>query len=422
MTSSNKSPEQELATKAEKRVFARPLSLMVAGRAENTVREIVARLSRDKQLAVSSRIISNGHADPLHGTDEHPDALVFVLSAAWQDELQSLADRPAASRPPSLIIGLEVHPQAMRLAMRAGAREFLKWPEQVTELRSALMLIAGERIEEQKIEHARITTVINAKGGSGGTFVASSLAHIYAAREHKKTALLDLEMQFASLGSYFDLHLRHGLAEVLEAIPDMDQVALGGYMTHHESGVDLLGSHGGTLGTSDELDGERFMILLQLLSLGYERLVIDVPRHLDHLTIGALENSDKIIVVLQQNLASLKDAIRLLAVMRNELSIAKSEIMIVVNRYDKNSEISLNDIRSALSIKDVHTVPNDFALVNESLNSGQPIFAAARKARITRTLVELAVILDGKTNATQPGLVKSALAGIKTFYDSHKSE
>lgn len=398
-----------------------PRTVLVAGRAAETVNAIVSDLSRTNQFVVSSQIINNGHADPLHGLDTYPDALVFVLSSAWEDELTSLAERPAAARPPSLIISLEENPQTMRLAMRAGAREFLKWPEQNEELKSTLDLIAEECAEGGEVRLARITSVINAKGGSGATFIASALAHILADQDELRTALLDLDMQFSGLGSYFDLQLKHDLTEVLEAVPEMDQTALSGYMSRHESGLHLLGSSGATIGLSEEVDAERFLVLLDLLSISYERLVIDVPRHLDHMTIQALESSDKIVVVLQQNLMSLKDAIRLLAVLRNDLAVAKNRLIVIVNRYDKNGDITLEDIKSALCIDTILTVANDFSMVAESLNRGVPILELAKNSKITRSLVAANAAIDGRAPDSGSGLVEKAMTGIRRMMETKQS-
>ncbi len=405
---------------ARRRTLVRPLSMLVAGRAEDTVQEISRQLSRNREYQVSSRSITNGHADPLYSIDTQPDALIFVLSGDWRDELQSLAERPAAARPPSLIIGLEENPEAMRLAMRAGAREFLKWPDQMEEMNTALALIAGECMQDAKLQRASVTTVINAKGGSGATFVASSLAHVLAVKDGKQAALLDLDLQFAGLESYFDLHMKHGLLEVLEAVPEMDDVALGGYMTHHDSGLDLLGTRGASVGLSEEIETERFSSLLELLSLSYERLVIDAPRHLDHMTIQALESSDKVLVVLQQNLASLKDAIRMLAILRNELLIPKERLIVVINRYDSRSDIRLEDIKSTLCVNTVMTVANAFNVVTESLNTGIPLYDSARKSKVARSIVTLAAAIEGHTADPGSGILGHALAGLRKMMDKKK--
>jgi len=51
------------------------------------------------------------------------------------------------------------------------------------------------------------------------------------------------------------------------------------------------------------------------------------PRQIDHLTSTVLERSDRIFVVLQQSISHVRDANRLLGILRDELSIPDAQPM-----------------------------------------------------------------------------------------------
>ena len=75
-------------------------------------------------LQVSTRLVSNGHTDPLFGLEQMPDFLLLRVSHLWREELAALLQHPVKERPPLLVCGpLDEH-EGMRLAMQAGARDF----------------------------------------------------------------------------------------------------------------------------------------------------------------------------------------------------------------------------------------------------------------------------------------------------------
>jgi len=70
------------------------LRVLLAGRSREGIAEIEGLLQGQPGMQVSSRLISNGHADPLHGLEELPDTLLYVASDLWREELASLMARP----------------------------------------------------------------------------------------------------------------------------------------------------------------------------------------------------------------------------------------------------------------------------------------------------------------------------------------
>ena len=75
-----------------------------------------------------TRLISNGHTDPLHGVHPAPDVLVLRFDAESLAELATLAQSSPDTRPPLIVVGPAGSAEAMRLAVRSGARDFLAEP------------------------------------------------------------------------------------------------------------------------------------------------------------------------------------------------------------------------------------------------------------------------------------------------------
>ncbi|MDC0663755.1 AAA family ATPase [Marinobacter sp. SS21] len=370
------------------------LEILLAGRSPEGLELLKAQLGDRSDVHVTTRLMVNGTTDPLSDTAQMPDALVLMVSQNWRAELQALIDRPAKVRPPVLVIGEKDNAEVIRVALRAGARDFLSLPLEDGEVAAFVGQLLRDKCAESSRKAARMTAVINAKGGSGASMVAANLSHILADSLNQRTALIDMDLQFGALPIYFNLSPHHGLVRALELVDSLDLLALEGYVLSHASGLDLLASTPEDRVTIAEVPEERMEMLLKILGEAYDDIVVDLPRWVSGATAMTLESADHVLVVMELGVAHLRDAQRLVSILRKELGVADSQITVVVNRFSKNSPVSLKDINNALTGLRVVTLPNDYGRVSDSINMGSPLFESAPKAPITRDLVTLAQSLS----------------------------
>ncbi|MDQ2697152.1 MAG: AAA family ATPase [Pseudomonadota bacterium] len=379
------------------------LQILLTGQPGTDLDELRRLLERQEQAAVAVRPPAGG--DPLQGVTPLPDLLVLSLGPDWEAQLKALAERPAAGRVPVILFSRDADARVMRRAMQAGARDLFTWPLPQREVAEALRQVARERLAGSEGRRARLTAVIYAKGGSGATVVACNVAHILAAVQQERVALLDLDVQFGTLPLYFDVKASRSLMDALEAVEDLDAEAVAGYMTKHRSGVHLLGTMSDRVLLPEDVSAERLGRLLDLLRQAYDQVVVDLPRQIDARTTRIMEQADRIALVMQQSLTQVRDAKRLLAVLGDELEIPAERIVVVVNRFDPRSRISLADIGQALDRKSMEFIHNDFKRVAESVNLGVALHELAKNAPVTRSLADLARSLSGAPPARKKGLL-----------------
>jgi pilus assembly protein CpaE len=96
--------------------------------------------------------------------------------------------------------------------------------------------------------------------------------------------------------------------------------------------------------------------------------------------------------VLQITLPFIRDAKRLIDVFRS-LGYPNSKINLIVNRYEKGGEISLDDAGRTLGVPVFKTVPNSYASVAASINHGIPILRLAPRDPVAKALQEMAQAL-----------------------------
>ena len=372
-------------------------------------------LSSDIDATVEVKITSNGHADPLHGVTQKPDVLLLHLSERASDELRSLIELQRERRPELVVVADPRKVGSMRLAMQAGARDYIAEPVNVDELIDALKRVVEEaaRVSTPTVKPSSLNVFVNSKGGCGATFLASNVAHIMTAASRLRVALLDLDLQFGSLPLYLDLKLKHGLARALESIEDLDSTALGAYMTVHESGLKVLGNTPEQVLLPREVETESLLQLLNALQSNHEQVIVDLPRRIDHFSATVLERATRIALVVQQNVTSLRDGGRMVNILRNELAINKERLLIVVNRYDKNLDIEIGHIKKSLGDFQMIGIPNRHKEVSESINLGVPIYDFAPNSPVCKALMKLETVLGGTAHADQGNLLTRTWAQLR---------
>ena len=381
------------------------MKILISSRSEEALKNIESGIAGDARYQIEGILMINGARDPLRVVDYRPDVLIMLAIVHLVEELQSLAARPGRDRPAIIVVGNQLPADATRHAMRAGARDFI--PEQeAAELVESLNRLSSELYAETNDVSGKAIVVVNAKGGSGGTFVATNLAQLSVTLGGEETAIVDLDFQYAPLPHYFDVKPKRGLLEALANADELDETAVGAYAVKHEAGLQIFAPIPDAQSAVDFNLGDRMMHMLEILKSRYDKVVIDMPRHLDEVSSRVLQSADEVLLVMQPSLLAVHDAVRLKTVLINELEIPDERITIVLNRYTRNSSLDADDVSSALDEEDLVLIPNQYKLVAESLDMGEPVVEHAPTSAVAKALVGL----QGRVMGQRPRENKSFLA------------
>jgi Flp pilus assembly CpaE family ATPase len=93
----------------------------------------------------------------------------------------------------------------------------------------------------------------------------------------------------------------------------------------------------------------------------------------------------------------------------SEIGISKKRISVVVNRWSKNSEIQADDIKKALRVNELFTVPNDYKTANECINAGIPVAEISKNASLTKGIRKLQAIVVDPESTPAPGFLKRVM-------------
>lgn len=381
------------------------IRILLVSRSNVLAAELDKQLRDNPRFSLRTKIVSNGHADPLQGVAALPDVVLLHCIAGY-GELQHLAETRLINRLPLIVLGPGDNPDAMRLAMRAGASDYLTSPLQQAELLAALDRISGQ-IESAKEKSGELVTVINSCGGSGASFLAANIAYGFHNVDKVKSLLIDFDLQFGGLSRYFDINPRRGIIDALDAVEDMDDVSADTYITHHKSGLRLLAACTDSLSISNEVSVERIDLLLRMFLHHNEYVVVDLPRRIDLIGATVLESSDHVLLVVQQSLSHIHHALQMIRLITHELGVPMNRVTVVLNRHDKKKLIEKSDIRESLKVEQIVEVPNHYSVVSESIDAGKPILSSARNSAVARAIAEL----QGHIRGVKPELSSQSILG-----------
>jgi pilus assembly protein CpaE len=365
----------------------RKVTILIAGRCREQL-DVARDLLADRETCrVELRCISNGHVNPLHGLKQIPDVLL-LCDLQCERELETLIELDQETRPALIVFGPGDDPSTIRLAMRAGARDYLTLPEDVESLNRLIDEVAAEVSQKTTEAAGSLYVFVNGKGGSGSSFISSNIAHGLASRE-RRVLLVDMDLQFGGLCRYLDMTPSRDILDAVHSVEEMDEVSAQAFTNEHDSGLKLLSARTDSLHLNSEIPVDRMVATIKAYQAFNDFVIVDLPRHIDSLGAALLAEADLISVVMQQSFPHLHDTSRLLQIYRKELGIQESRMRVIVNRYVKDSLIQLKDIKKTLQVEDLVRIPNHYRLTSESVNSGVPLAEVSRKGAVVRGLQAL---------------------------------
>jgi pilus assembly protein CpaE len=264
-----------------------------------------------------------------------------------------------------LLVAAKLDPALMLGAMRAGVNEFVTFPVAVAELQAAIKRLVGNLAPTARGD---VFAFVGAKGGIGTTTVAVNVATALAKSSPENTLLIDLNVTCGDAGVFLGSEPRFSVMDALENVQRLDAAFLGGLVTRTKAGLDLLGASGRPVTTHYEQG--RIRTLLDFSSQARRYTVLDVPRS-DTTALDSLDTATKIILVANQELATVRSASRMAATLRQRYGQAR--LSVVLARTDRRAEIGYEDVERTVGVDITTTFPSDYRLALQAMNKGRPL-------------------------------------------------
>ena len=279
--------------------------------------------------------------------------------------------------------------------MEIGAYNYLLEPITALALEGSFKKNAAAKLEPDEKKHGTVIACMGARGGVGTTTVINNLAHLIASDTSKKVVLLDVDPYFGTVAMGFDVEPARELHTLFENPERIDGLFLDRILIRMGDKLHLLSAEE-PLKEIISAKAEAAEMMLNKMREKYDIILVDVPRALTPLTRAILTNTDRLLVVTELTLLSLRDAMRLHDYMKDTLK--KPLPIIVANRIGlaPKHEISQADYEKhygrALEVSVPYTL-EAFAAAGE----GNLLVKITKNASIISAYKSLVTLITGDT-------------------------
>ncbi len=315
-----------------------------------------------------------------------PPAVVIALDEPpGADQLELTRDLSAQGIP-VIVLAKRKDPDAIRDALRAGARDFLA-PGEEGELGPKLLAILDARGD---LRLGSVTGFFPAKGGMGATSLATHVAGALA-RTGTRVCLVDLDFERGDALSFLDMSGTYSLADVAANTHRLDRELLDASVPRHASGVWVL-SQCDNVADGERLDPGAVSAELRFLRHHYDHVIVDGLRDFGDMAFAALDVATRIALVVTQEVPAVRSAQRCATYFR-QLGYDQDRLMLVVNRHQKGSPITREVVEETVGLPVAATVANDFTALSRAVNRGVLLWDESPRSQLARDVEALALKL-----------------------------
>jgi pilus assembly protein CpaE len=321
--------------------------------------------------------------------------ILFVDLSESGDPLNDINALAEVCEPGTVVIasGQVNDVRLYRDLVASGIQDYLLKPLSPDQIRDAFShaqtILNAPRHQEAAPERAHCAVaVIGARGGSGASTVATSLAWLLSDKENRTTALLDLDVHFGTGALALDLEPGRGLTDAIENPSRIDGLFIERAMVKASEKLAVLSAEA-PITSPLVTDGAAFYQLQEEMRAAFECTVVDLPRGMLVQHPGLVNDIQIAVVVTELTLAAARDTIRLLSWLK--ANAPGTRVLVVANKVHPGAqlEISRKDFEGSIERRVDELVPFDQKLAAQAAKLGKP-FAEAGKN--TKTITPLAAI------------------------------
>ena len=307
---------------------------------------------------------------------------------------------------------------AVRQAMRAGACDYLSYKSVTVEELSSALDRAGRLSQEErsktryafadeekvvvkkksdKKQRTKVVTFYSPKGGVGVSTIVVNLAQVLQ-KKGEKVLIVDGSLQFGDIAVMCNHNPSRTIANVAAKEADLDPEMVKSVII--ENTVDILPApNEAEEGLS--ITGAAFSkVVRQAATLGYDMILINTSSFVTDTTFAALEVADLLIVVVTQEISSVRAARTFFNLITN-LQLNHGRLEVILNRFTEASSLLPQRIGEILGQKIVLSIPADGATAVRAANLGVPFVVDYKDQPISKAIMNLAAHVDSVGTLTE---------------------
>ncbi len=275
--------------------------------------------------------------------------------------------------------------------LAAGATDYLVKPVSREGLTAALQNQNASAANGSGL--GEVVAFVGCRGGVGATTTAVSCAWLLGEQRKQRTALVDLDLHFGTVGLKLDTDPGSGLCEALEQPSRIDALFVERAMIKLSETLRMLAAEA-ALGETLMVDPGAIDVLLYELRRKFAWVLVDLPRWVTPTQRVVLGAANRVVLLCERSLAGLRDTIRLQALMRENAPQARV-LLVDGGASGDRATVGKAEFEKAVGCSLDATLPYDAKSAGAATNAGQPLPLAAPRSPVVRELDQLVTRLAG---------------------------
>jgi len=332
--------------------------------------------------------------------ETQPD--LILLDYSFQPhEFFELVDKIASDYPMCAVVVILPENEVINSerVILSGARAFLVFPykpdhlvntlKRVMELMERSQVFPVSPLVSETVAKPRNTfTVFSPKGGAGCTTVATNLAIMLQKLLKEDVLLIDGKHLFGHVSLCLNLRTGNSITDLITHAGLLDPRMIKQVVVRHVSGIHVLPSPT-SITEAQGIRPEDLYKVIQALQQVFQNIIIDGGNNLNENTVTYMDSSDKILLVLNPDLASLRDVRQFMEISKT-LSYSPEKTLLLLNLIGRKADVKREEIENILNMKIFGRIPADENMALSCLNEGVPVVLKNPRHPIAKAYEEIA--------------------------------
>lgn len=331
-----------------------------------------------------------------------PALLAIESNLAREDLFASLEALAESCEPHTMVVllGAANDVALYRALVQKGVRDYLPLPVAAENLAATLGEIMGPAYAGAP--KGKIIACFGATGGAGSSSLAQNLAWHLANRRNIRTALLDFDLTFGSVGLAFDLEAASPISNLVAQPERLDGMLIEGMAARDGDNLLLLTTTG-DLQAVREPTAAASQKLTEAAARNAAATILDLPHEWNEWTRELLGLADQLIITVTPTLIGLRN-LKAIGDALKPLRLGKAAPAILLNHCGMNAktEVDAAHFKKALDGATLFSLAHDAMAFQSASNNGEMIAERFPKHKAVVLFDEIAThVMPAPTNKTQ---------------------
>lgn len=301
---------------------------------------------------------------------------------------------------PLVLVTDSLNTDVLKAALRTGFKDVIEAPLTLRKVEEAFGLLDQLARREapnaqRKNRIGKVVTIMSPKGGAGKTMTTVNVAlSLTQWNDPARVVVLDADLQFGDVCISLQVDPKHTIVDAARDVDKLDEPLLESLLARHTSGMRVL-SAPLEPSLADEVSTQVVVKTIGMLKRMFDYIVIDTAPFLDEPVLSILERSDVVLLVVDMDLPSVKNAKLALDTLRL-IKFPFEKIKLVLNRVNSKARLDIDELERSLGLEVQAAVSSD-KLVPRAVNEGEPVVSLYPRSRVARDLRAVArLVVDGE--------------------------